>query len=147
MLHLVEGEPEATTIGDLAPADHIPSDTFDCIILTQTLQLIYDFHAAIRTIHRILRPGGVLLATVPGISQTYDTEWGGHWCWAFTPVSASRMFGDVFGEAQVSVEGHGNVLTAIAFLHGLSRQELSAPELAYDEAGYAVTVAVRAVRG
>jgi glycosyltransferase involved in cell wall biosynthesis/SAM-dependent methyltransferase len=146
MMHVTPGEPEATIIGDMATADHIPSDTFDCIIFTQTLQLIYDFHSAIRHLHRILKPGGVLLITFPGISQTYDTEWGSNWCWAFTPVSARRMFGDVFGPASTHVESHGNVLAAIAFLHGLTAEELTAEELAYHEAGYAVTVAVRAVK-
>jgi SAM-dependent methyltransferase len=146
MLHVVAGEPEATIIGDLASADHIPSDTFDCVILTQTLQLIYDFHAAIRTIHRILKPGGTLLATFPGISQTYDTEWGGHWCWAFTGVSARRMFGDVFGKPNPKVETFGNVLAAVCFLHGLSVEEMTAKELDYHEPGYAITVAVRATK-
>jgi glycosyltransferase involved in cell wall biosynthesis/SAM-dependent methyltransferase len=146
MMHVTPGEPEATIIGDIASADHIPSDTFDCVIFTQTLQLIYDFHAAIRHLHRILKPGGVLLTTFPGISQTYDTEWGSTWCWAFTPVSARRMFGDVFGEANTQVESHGNVLAAIAFLHGLTAEELTPEELEYHEMGYAVTVAVRAVK-
>jgi glycosyltransferase involved in cell wall biosynthesis/SAM-dependent methyltransferase len=147
MMHVTPGEPEATIIGDISTADHIPSNTFDCVIFTQTLQLIYDFHGAIRHLHRILKPGGVLLTTFPGISQTYDTEWGSTWCWAFTPVSARRMFGDVFGEANTHVESHGNVLAAIAFLHGLTAEELTPAELEYHEAGYAVTIAVRAVKG
>ncbi|MEJ7654283.1 MAG: methyltransferase domain-containing protein [Chloroflexia bacterium] len=49
------GAPEATFVADLADADHIPSDAFDCIILTQTLHLIYDA-AAIATFRRILKP-------------------------------------------------------------------------------------------
>jgi len=39
-------------------------------VFTQTLHLIYDVRSAIRTLHRVLKPGGVLLATFPGISQT-----------------------------------------------------------------------------
>jgi SAM-dependent methyltransferase len=70
VLHAVEGNPQATIVADLACADHIPSDTFDCVILTQTLQFIYDALAAVGTLHRILKPGGVLLATIPGISQS-----------------------------------------------------------------------------
>ena len=43
ILNYMEGiNPESTIIADLASAPHIPSDTFDCIIFTQTLQLIYD---------------------------------------------------------------------------------------------------------
>ena len=119
VLHVVPGDPEATIVADLASAEHIPSNAFDCIILTQTLQLIYDVRAAVATLHRILKPGGVVLATFPGISQTYDTEWGFTWCWSFTEVSAARLFGDAFGAEQVAVESFGNVLAAMCFLHGL----------------------------
>lgn len=146
VLHVVPGDPEATIIADLTAAEHIPSNAFDCIILTQTLQLIYDVKAAAATLQRILKPGGVLLATFPGISQTYDTEWGFTWCWSFTEVSASRLFGEAFGAAQTAVESHGNVLAAMCFLHGLSVAEVTRDELDYREPGYAVTVAVRAIK-
>ena len=66
VLHVSRDNPKATIVGDLASADHIESDAFDCVILTQTLHLIYDVRAALVTLHRILRPGGVLLATFPG---------------------------------------------------------------------------------
>ena len=144
VLHVVEGDPEATIIADLAAAPHIASDSFDCIILTQTLQLIYDVRGAVATLHRILKPGGVVLATFPGISQTYDTEWGFTWCWSFTEVSSKRLFGEAFGPGHVKVESFGNVLGAMCFLHGLSVAEVTPAELDYHEPGYAVTVAVRA---
>src|SRR5262249_27189682 len=63
VLSVVDTNPRATIIGDLSNAPHIASNTFDCIILTQTLHLIYDVRAALATLHRILKPGGVLLAT------------------------------------------------------------------------------------
>ena len=55
-----------TIVADLSSADNIESDTYDCIIVfTQTLQLIYDFDSALMNLHRILKPGGNLLLTVP----------------------------------------------------------------------------------
>ncbi len=60
----------ATLVADLCAADVVPSDEFDCIVLTQTLQFIFDATAAIRHLHRILRPGGVLLTTVPSIIRS-----------------------------------------------------------------------------
>ena len=59
----------ATYVADLRDATSIPSDTFDCFILTQVLVLIRETHEALREIFRILKPGGVALITVPGISQ------------------------------------------------------------------------------
>src|SRR5207302_1422674 len=72
VLHVAEGNPKATLVADLAQADWVPSEIFDCIIFTQTLQFIYDVKTVVRTLFRILKPGGVLLATVPGISQLSD---------------------------------------------------------------------------
>jgi SAM-dependent methyltransferase len=92
VLHADEGIPAATIVGDLTAAEHIPSDSFDCVICTQTLQMIYDLTAAIRTIQRILKPGGVVLATVAGISQVSrldDDLWGDYW--RFTTRSARRL--------------------------------------------------------
>src|SRR5688572_5212421 len=66
VLHPVEGNPDATVVADLTKADHLPSDMFDAIIFTQTLQVIYDLRATIATLYRILKPGGVVLATASG---------------------------------------------------------------------------------
>lgn len=147
VLHAVEGNPKATIVADLACADHIPTDTFDCIICTQTLPFIYDVRAALWHIYRILKPGGVLLATFPGISQIsrYDMDrWGDYW--RFTYASARRLFGDVFGLKHVTVEAFGNVLVACAFLHGLAAHELKPHELDYNDPDYQVLVTVRAVK-
>jgi len=146
VLHVTEGNPKATIIADLSSADSISSNTFDCVILVQTLQLIYDVREAVKTIYRILKPGGVLLATFPGISQTYDQEWSDSWCWSFTTVSARRLFEEVFSTPNVKIEAFGNVLTAISFLHGLAVQELSREELDYYEPGYEVTITVKTVK-
>jgi SAM-dependent methyltransferase len=138
--------PGTTVQADIACAPQIPSEIFDCIIFTQTLQLIYDLRAAAATLHRILRPEGVLLATFPGITHTGDGQWGRHWCWSLTRVSAARLFGEVFDPADVTVSGRGNVLTAIAFLHGIAAEERQPHELDDDNQPFDVTIAVRAVR-
>jgi glycosyltransferase involved in cell wall biosynthesis/SAM-dependent methyltransferase len=146
VLHVSRGNPLATIVADLTDADQIPSRTFDCIIFTQTLQLIYDVRAAIRTLHRILKPDGVLLATFPGISQIANDEWGDNWSWAFTPLSARRLFEEAFPAASVSLETHGNVLAAVSFLHGLATEEISMEELDSCDPHYPVALALRAVK-
>ena len=97
VLHVEAGHPNATVVGDLTRADHIPCGNFDCVILTQTLQFIHDVPAVLRTVKRILKPGGVVLATMLGISpiSRYDMERWGHF-WAFTTQSARRLFEGVF---------------------------------------------------
>lgn len=146
VLHVSEDNPQATIIGDLTNADHIPSNAFDCIILTQTLHLIYDVQRAIQTVYRILRPGGILLVTVPGITQISSDRWKTTWYWSFTTQSVQRMFSDVFGQGNVSVNAHGNVLTATSFLYGMAAQELDAKALDWHDPNYELLITVRAVK-
>jgi SAM-dependent methyltransferase len=143
VLH-VEARPEATIVDDLASGTHIPSDAFDCVILTQTLHLIFDLQAAVRTLQRILKPGGVLLATVPGISHIDAGEWNSTWYWALTPAAMRRLFTDGFPGPLLQVLAYGNVLTACAFLQGLATEELSAAELATHDPLYPLVVCIRA---
>lgn len=147
VLHVQEGNPNATIVADLSSSNHILSDTYDCVILTQTLPFIFDTRAAIRTLYRVLISGGVLLVTFPGISQIsrYDMErWGDYW--RFTTLSARRLFGEVFPISNVSVQAHGNVLAASAFLHGLVAQDLHVEELDHCDPDYEVLITVRAVK-
>lgn len=147
VLHVEPGNPSATIVADLANGADLPSNTFDCIILTQTLQFIYDTRAAIRTVHRILKPGGVLLVTVPGIGQISreDMErWGQYW--SFTSLSVHRLLTEVFEQAGVDIVSYGNVLAAIAFLHGVSAQELEQNNLEFRDPEYQVLIAARAAK-
>ena len=147
ILHADDSNPRATLIGDLADGGTLPSAAFDCFICTQTLTYIYDVQRAVRTIHRLLAPGGVLLATVPGISQMspYDRDrWGEYW--RFTAQSLGRLLGEAFGSAHVEVEAYGNVLASTAFLQGLCAGDLSAGELDHRDQRYQMLVAGRAVK-
>lgn len=145
VLHIRSDNPKATIVADLTCADAIDSDTFDCIILTQTLQFIYDFHSALHHIFRILKPGGVVLVTLSGISQIsrYDMDrWGEYW--RFTTLSTQRLFAEFFPPDCVTIEAYGNVLAAIALLHGITSSELKPLELEHHDPDYEVLITVRA---
>jgi glycosyltransferase involved in cell wall biosynthesis len=144
VLAVEDTNPDANIIGDLASADHIPSNTYDCIICTQTLQLVYDVRAGIRTLHRVLRPNGVLLATVPGITPIRGEGWD--WYWSFTPLVITRLLEEVFPAENLTIQGCGNVLSAIAFLEGLAVEELRPRELDHTDPAYPVTIEIRAVK-
>jgi SAM-dependent methyltransferase len=133
-------------VADLADGAGLPDEAFDCVVLTQTLHLVFDVHAAARTLHRVLKPGGVLLLTVPGISPVSTDEWASTWYWSFTRHSARRLFEGVFGAQAVEVGQHGNALAATAFLQGLAAQELPGRGLEVVDPQFPVTITVRAVR-
>jgi len=147
ILHADGSNPRATLMADLADAGDLPSERFDCFICTQTLTYIYDMQRAVATIHRILKPGGVLLATVPGISQMspYDRDrWGEYW--RFTAQSLGRLLGESFGSENVQVEAYGNVLASTAFLQGLCTDDLRKDELDHRDQRYQMLVAGRATK-
>jgi SAM-dependent methyltransferase len=146
VLHVAEGNPSATIVADLAQGDSLPSNVFDCIIFTQTLHLIYDVRAAMLTLHRILRPGGVWLASFPGISQVDAGSWGTSWYWGLTIQSTRRLLKETFPSQDVTAESHGNVLAACAFLYGLAAEDLRREELDHHDPCYPVVITVRAVK-
>jgi SAM-dependent methyltransferase len=136
---------EATIVADLAAADAIPSDGFDCVILTQTLQYIYDLEAAVGHVHRMLRPAGTVLCSVPTASRidrlALDAEY-----WRLTAAACTRLFGDVFAGGEVDVRAHGNVLTSVAFLMGMAAEELSSRQLERQDPFFPLVVTVRATK-
>jgi SAM-dependent methyltransferase len=147
VLHAGEGNPRATIVADLADAPQIADASFDCVICTQTLLLIYDVQAAVRTLRRILAPGGSALVTVPGVSRICRDEadeWGDYW--RFTTDSAARLFADEFGAENVQTQAYGNVLAATAMLHGLAAEEIGARRLNDVDRDFEVLIGVRARR-
>jgi len=144
ILHVEEGNAKATIVGDLSNAPQLPDNCFDCIILTQTLHLIYEYKEALRTCYRILKPGGVLLMTVPGISHIDQGEWKNKWLWSFTESSIIKLFEETFLGADSSVEVFGNVLVATAFLYGLGLPELKKEQMDKVDEHYQVIITVSA---
>jgi SAM-dependent methyltransferase len=119
--------------------------TFDCFLLTQTLQYVYDLQSAVGHAHRILRPGGTVLCTVPTVSRiargTLETEY-----WRLTAPGCQRLFADAFQGGTVEARTHGNVLTAVAFLIGMAAEELSVRELELVDPFFPLLVTVKATK-
>jgi SAM-dependent methyltransferase len=128
VLHVEAGHPETTVVGDLARPEALPEAVCDVFICTQTFNFIFDLAGAVRGACRLLKPGGVLLATVAGLTQIsrYDMDrWGDFW--RFTDASAKRLFASQF--ETLSVHPYGNVLAAKALLDGLAVSDLPNPQL------------------
>jgi SAM-dependent methyltransferase len=145
VLHVVAGNPVATIIADLGDAPHIPDDSFDCIIFTQTLQMIYDMGATLRTLNRIIKPGGSVLITTAGIAKVGRRlgrdDWGEYW--RHTAQGLGAQVKEFFPGAQADIVSYGNVLSETAFLQGLASDELEKSELDYVDEDFEVIVAAR----
>jgi SAM-dependent methyltransferase len=144
ILHLNPGCSAATLVGDLTQKDVLPREAFNCIVLTQTLQLIFELEQAVWRLYNALKPGGVLLMTVPGISQIDRGEWADRWCWAFTALSIRKLFERQFSPEALEIKTHGNVFAAIAFLEGAAVQDVERANLEIDDAVYPLVITARA---
>ncbi len=142
----IERDARVSVVANLCePPDDLAWGSYDCIVFTQTLQFVADPSAALSTLARLLRSGGVLLATFPGISQIsrYDADrWGDRW--RLTTLAARELFQDEYWDA--SVEAFGSVLTAVGLLHGLVVEDLPLGLVDEHDPDYEVLVAARAVR-
>jgi SAM-dependent methyltransferase len=136
---------DATIVADLASADVIPSNSFDCFVLTQTLQYVYDLESAVGHVHRILRPGGTVLCSVPTVSRIGRLELDSEY-WRLSAAACSRLFGNAFAGGEVRVRARGNVLAAVAFLMGMAAEELAPRELEHDDPFFPLVITVAATK-
>lgn len=136
--------PHATRVCDLNRPESLPPDTYDCIILTQTLQYVYELRVALASLAASLKPGGTILATLPGITRIDYEAMGDIWFWSFTFPVTRRLFAEAFSDPEVAC--HGNLAVATGFLHGLAAHELPPGVLGLIDRDYPVILTVRATR-
>lgn len=141
VVHIDDTNPQATIVADLTRPNDVPSDTFDCVIATHVLHVIFEPLTILRELHRILRPGGVLLVAVPTVSMI-GPEFPE--LWRFTPLGVRRLLEATFPPEGVEVRPYGNSLAAAAEIRGVVSGELTARELWSVDPRFAVEVCARA---
>jgi SAM-dependent methyltransferase len=135
--------PKATIRGNLETGEGLPEAQFDCFICTQTLSYTLDVAAAVRNSARVLKPGGVLLCSVPGISQQRaagikEQEFPD--LYRFTSHALRRLLEREFVE--VEVEAFGDVRSSAQFLYGLPAGRADLP--ARNDPDYELVICARA---
>jgi len=148
IFHVDPRNSRATFVGDLCTAATIPSEIFDCAIIVQTLQFLSDPLAGLKTLHRILRPSGILLMTVPGITvlSPESDQWSEMWLSSFTPSTIRALMEQSFSSELCAVEVHGNILAAVCALEGIAVEDVTTGELDAHDATYPVVITVRATK-
>ena len=140
--HTVDINPEfrATYTCDLAEAPQIPSDSYDCLLAPNTLQHVADLPGVLRTMLRVVKPGGVVLASAPTLLPLIPD---GDDYWHLSPAGWRRTLAREWAGCDVAVDGHGTCLTAIAAMHGLALEELTDEELRANDPRYPVLVTIK----
>ena len=135
--------PRATIRADLTDTGSLPSRAFDCIVLTQTLQLVSDPAAALANCRQALRPGGCLLLTVPALGRISpsgsDTD-----RWRYTPAGLRHLLASWPGA--VTVAGYGNLRTCLAALLGEAAEDLTSTELDHRDPAFPLLACAAARR-
>ena len=146
-LHIDGSEDEVTIIGDLTKPETLPENRYDCFVCTQTFHVLYEVSKAFEGSYKLLKDGGALLATVPGISQICRGDmdrWGDYW--RFTEKSLELLFQKT-KFSQVEIVPMGNVMASCAFLQGLAVEELPRKELLdVMDNDYQMIIGIRAVK-
>ena len=140
VLHVAE-KANVDIVGNLETGEGIPENAVDCFILTQTLLCTFDIFSSAKNAIKILKPGGVLLLTVPGITQIsrYDYErWGQYW--SFTDQSIRKLFENLVPSENIVVNTYGNVKVTTAFLYGLALHEVRKKHLDQVDPDYQLVI-------
>lgn len=143
ILDIDRNNKKANIYGDLRNLQEISDNQYDCIILTQVLQFIDDLSSGIKECYRILKPGGVILATVPSLSRIDCISGSDGDYWRFTSAGAKYLFKNNFSEDNLLVNSYGNVLSAVNFLMGFSVEE-TGKKINFNDKNFPCVITIRA---
>lgn len=142
ILH-VNGVGKNAIKGNLETGEGMGDNSFDSMIITQTLMFLADAGSAVSHIYRALKQGGTALLTVAGISQVsrYDDDRWGHYI-GFYETGIRKLCAQIFGEENVGIEVYGNVKTATAMLYGLCSEDLHLSDFEVHDRDYPVIIGI-----
>ncbi len=124
-----------TYLCDLACSETIPSAYYDCFLLPNTIQHFRRLESCLHHVFRVVRPGGVILASVAGLMPLIPD---GPDYWRCSAVGVRELTRRVWPDADVQIQSHGNCLTAVAAIMGLSVEELTPEEFEVNDSRYPV---------
>ncbi len=139
VLDIDEKNKKANIKGDLRDLNNIVDDKYDCIIATHVFGIIDEYQKSIKECYRILKPGGVLIATVSAMGVAAQVEFS---YWRFTQTSMRYVFDRIFPSKKNKIISYGNVLSGQAFWVGMGTEELTEAELEFSDPRYAIIVGI-----
>ncbi|TLS65945.1 class I SAM-dependent methyltransferase [Mariprofundus erugo] len=105
-----------------------PDHSFDLVTFTEVAEHLENYRAIVREIHRILKPGGVVVITTPNVLNMKSRM-------RFLTTGFWSMFGPLH-VGETSIESTGGHITPIPYpylAHALMNSGFSLPELSTDK--------------
>ena len=136
----IDGHHKPTYHCDLAQAEGVvPSDYYDCFLLPNTLSVLKDIDECLRQALRVVKPGGVILAST-GCLTPLVADYPEYW--HPTKAGWEVLLARLWPNCEIVVESHGNCLVAVAEMLGLSMEELKPTELEVNDPRYPVLITI-----
>jgi len=110
--------PDVEIVADIQNMPQVETERFDTIICTQVLEHVPNPFEALAELHRILRPGGRLLLTVPFLNN-YHMEPDDYW--RFTEYALKHLLRNF---SQCAVASHGSTYHHVAATLGYIASEV-----------------------
>lgn len=112
------------TVDVVASADALPFEdhSFDCVLCNQLLEHVESPATVVAELHRVLRPGGVALASTHGVMRYHPVP-EDYWRW--THAGLRRLFCTAADWSEIEVQPNGGVGSALTHLIAWQLQGLA----------------------
>jgi SAM-dependent methyltransferase len=108
--------PAVDDIGEVGALPYADA-SFDVVLCTQVLEHVPDPARAVQEMHRVLRPGGTVLASTHGVFLYHPdpVELGGDY-WRWTHQGLARLFDVNASWSEIRVAPNGEVVAALGYI-------------------------------
>lgn len=129
---------------DLADAGSVvPPNSYDCFLLPNTLSHLARLEEAMIQALRVVKPGGVILASAAGLIRLTDGDGD---FWRLSGAGWRHVTERVWPGCAIDVRAHGNCLAVVAGLYGLAVEELSRDELELEDERFPMLITIKCVK-
>lgn len=129
-------------VGDVSFMKHVSSDVFDTIIATQVFEHVKRPEEAIKELHRILKPGGHLIWTVPSFSVLHGAPFD---FYRYTGPGVKHLF-DIAGFKIHDMAHAGDLFFTLTALMGYGPGDLLAEDFGKSDELFATQIHVHAIK-
>lgn len=137
----------ATLIADIGEVGSLQPGAYDAAVVAHALQFVAEPAVALANLWQGLRPGGLLLVTVPALGRC-DPFAAGTESWRFLEPGLRHAAAETLrpAPAELTVRTYGNLRTALAALAGIAADELTVEERDRTDPEYPVVIGLAATK-
>ncbi len=133
----------ATILTDLCDPVAFDRASYDCIIMTQTIQRLADPALGLKVLWSALRPGGTLLLSSPVLGPVEPVHGINEDRWRYSSSGLRNLVTSVLPDAQCSARAFGSLATAIGHIAGVPMERMPRRALAWHDERVPVVACAR----